>query len=145
MRHTHQIAILKQPHHSAMRSLPATVLSVLGSVALTFMLSACASEPKPPTQALQAAELAISNAEQARIADYASPELGEAREKLTAARLAVEKKDMIAAQRFAEQAQVDADLATAKQGVAKAKTVNDEMSKSTSTLKQEMQRNTGAK
>ena len=145
MRHTHQIAIVKQPHHSATRSLPVTVFTVLGSVALTFMLSACASEPKPPTQALQAAELAISNAEQARIADYASPELGEAREKLTAARLAVEKKDMLAAQRFAEQAQVDADLATAKQGVAKAKTVNDEMNKSTSTLKQEMQRNSGAK
>ena len=144
MQHTNKIVILEQPQ-SFMRFVPATVLTVLGAVAFTFMLSGCASDPLPPTHALQAAELAISNAEQVRVADYASPELVEAREKLTAARLAVEKKDMVAAHRFAEQARVNADLATAKANVAKAKEVNDEMQKSTSTLKQEMQRNSGAK
>ena len=143
MSYTNQIVTVKRSS-SPTRVLAVTTLLVIGVALESILLSACASTPLPPTQALQAAELAIKNAEQARVADYASPELGEAREKLTAARLAVEKKEMLAAQRFAEQARVDADLATAKAGVAKAKAVNDEMQKSTSTLKQEMQRNTGA-
>lgn len=114
------------------------------AVAVLFALAACASVPKPPTEALQAAEQAIANAEKARVADYASPELGEAREKLTAARSAVDKEQMVLAQRLAEQSRADAELASAKAEVAKARTVNDEMQKSTSTLKQEMQRNPGA-
>ena len=107
-------------------------------------LAACASTPKAPNDALQAAELAITGAEQARVADYASPELGEAREKLLAARAAVEQKKMDLARRLAEQSRVDAELATAKAEMAKAKAVNDEMQKSTESLKQEMQRNSGA-
>jgi hypothetical protein len=145
MHQTNQIITLKEARHPTMHFLPAALWISLGIITFMFMLTGCASTPQPPNQAIQAAELAINNAEQARVADYASPELAEAREKLTAARLAVEKKDMVAAHRFAEQARVDADLATAKTGVAKAKAVNDEMKKSTSTLKQEMQRNTGEK
>ena len=117
----------------------------LGAAAAALLaLAACASTPVPPTEALQAAETAISNAEQARIADYASPELGVAREKLTAARAAVEKEEMDLAQRLAEQSRAEAELASAKAEAAKAKAVNDEMRKSTDSLKQEMQRNTGA-
>lgn len=108
-----------------------------------LVLAACASVPQPPTEALQAAELAISNAEQARVADYASPELGQAREKLTAARAAVQQENMVLGQRLAEQSRVNAELASAKAEAAKAKAVNDEMRKSTETLKQEMQRNPG--
>ncbi len=107
-----------------------------------LFLAACASTP-PPTQQITAAEVAISHAEQARVADYASPELASARDKLTAARAAVAKEDMRTAQRLAEQAALEADLATAKLNAAKAKTVNDEMLKSTSVIKQEMQRNPG--
>jgi hypothetical protein len=113
-------------------------------VAALLMLSACATVPQPPTEALQGAEQAIANAEQARVADYASPELGQAREKLTAARAAVQEEKMVLAQRLAEESRVDAELASAKAEAAKAKTVNDEMRKSTETLKQEMQRNPGA-
>lgn len=114
------------------------------TVTALLTLVACASVPLPPTEALQAAELAITNAEKARVADYASPELGMARDKLTAARSAVEQEEMVLAQRLAEQSRVDAELAMAKAEVAKAKLVNDEMKKSTESLKQEMQRNTGA-
>lgn len=114
------------------------------AVTALLVLAACASAPKPPTEALQAAQLAITNAETARVADYASPELGEAREQLAAAKTAVEKEQMVAAAQLAEQSRVSAELAMAKAGVAKAKLVNDEMSKSTEALKQEMQRNTGA-
>ncbi len=122
--------------------LPRGMLTVTALAGL-LMLTACASTPMPPTEALQAAELAITNAEEVRVADYASPELGEARAKLTAARTAIQQEKMVEAQRLAEQSRVDAQLATAKAEMLKAKTVNDEMLKNTSTLKQEMQRNTG--
>lgn len=110
-----------------------------------LVLSACASSPKPPTESLQAAELAIGNAEQARVADYASPELAAAREKLIAARVAVEKDEMVKAARLADESTADAKLALARADVAKAKAVNEEMRKSTEALKQEMQRNPGAR
>lgn len=110
-----------------------------------LVLGACAASPKPPTEALQAAELAIGTAEQARVADYASPELGAAREKLVAARLAVEKEEMVKAARLADESTVDAKLALARADVTRAKMVNDEMRKSTDTLKQEMQRNPGVR
>lgn len=113
-------------------------------VGAMFALAGCASAPLPPTQALQAAELAITSAEQARVADYASPELGEARSNLAAARVAVTDEKMVLAQHLAERSRLDAELAIAKAEVAKAKVVNDEMKKSIETLKQEMQRNTGA-
>lgn len=113
------------------------------AIATALALSACASAPLPPTQALQAAELAIANAEKARVADYASPELSQARDKLASARTAVEQEQMEMALYLAEQSRVDADLASAKAEVVKAKTVNDEMKKSIETLKQEMQRNPG--
>jgi hypothetical protein len=113
-------------------------------VALSSMLllSACATTPAPQA-ALQAAELAITSAEQARVADYAAPELGEARSKLNAARTAVQEKDMVLAERLAEQSRLGAELAIARAEVAKTKTVNDEMQKSTDVIQQEMQRKTG--
>lgn len=116
-------------------------MSIIFVGALT--LASCMSKPVAPTQELQSAEQAITQAEQARVADYASPELREAREKLTAAQAAVRKEDMTLARRLAEQSKVEADLAMAKAQVAKAQLVNDEMKKGTKSLQQEMQRNTG--
>lgn len=113
-------------------------------VGAMFALGGCASAPMPPTEALQAAEQAITSAEQARVADYASPELGEARSNLAAARVAVTNEKMLLAQHLAERSRLDAELAIAKAEVAKAKVVNDEMKQSIETLKQEMQRTTGA-
>ena len=121
-----------------------TVCSLMAAACACLFLAACSSTP-PPTQQITAAEVAIGHAEQARVADYASPELAAARDKLTAARAAVVKEDMKTAKRLAEQAALEADLATAKLNAAKAKTVNDEMLKSTSVIKQEMQRNPGVK
>lgn len=120
---------------------PTVLLPMLGFASL--LLVACATKPSPPTAQLQAAQSAITTAEQARIADDASPELTEAREKLAAANEAVRKEDMVGAQRLAEVSRVDAELATAKAGAAKAQTVNDEMKKSTQALEVEMKRNTG--
>jgi hypothetical protein len=118
---------------------PRLLIATLG----LLVLGACASAPVAPTESLNAAARAITTAEQARVADYASLELSQAREKLAAARTAVQKEEMELAKRLADEALVDAELATAKAGEIKAKTVNTDMKQSTETLKQEMNRNTG--
>lgn len=122
------------------RKNPSTFLFViLGSF---LFLGGCASTPAP-NEALQAAELAITNAERARVADFAAPELGDARDKLAAARAAVNEENMVLAERLAEQSRVGAELAIAKAEVGKTQAVNDEMKKSTDVMQQEMQRNRG--
>jgi hypothetical protein len=108
-----------------------------------LMLAACFSEPQPPTSDLQAAELAIANAEHSQVAGYASAELSEARDKLRAANIAVQDKKMVLAQRLAVESRVDAELSAARADAVRAGAVNHEMSKSIDTLKQEMQRNSG--
>jgi hypothetical protein len=122
---------------------------MLTAVCSVFTIAACASTPPEPTVALKAAEQAIAAADRTRIADAASPELSEAREKLTAAQAAAQneklKDRMIVAERLALESRADAELASAKNEAAKAKAVNDEIKQSTATLSQEMQRNTGAK
>lgn len=120
------------------------VVKVVASTCiLASTLVACTSTPKPPTEALQAAELSIANAEQARVADYASPELSAAREKLTEARVAATEKDMQRAARLAEQARADAELATARAQAAKAQEVNETLKKNIDDLQQELQRQSG--
>jgi hypothetical protein len=115
---------------------------VVPVLALSF-LGACASTPPVPAPNLQAAELAIGNAERVDAASHAAAELGEAREKLSSARHAVEQKDMVAAARLADESRAEAELAAARSGVAKANAVNDDMKRNTTTLIEEMQRKTG--
>lgn len=109
-----------------------------------FVLAACASAAVAPTQALQAAESAISNAEQARVADYASAELTTARQKLASANAAVRDERMVEAEYLAIESRTHAEVALARAEELKAKAVNDDMRQSIDTLKQEMQRATGA-
>lgn len=111
--------------------------------AIVLLMTACAAAPVPPTNELLAARTAIESAEQARVADYASPELSEARDKLSAANAAVQLEEMTIARRLAEQSQADAQLALAKSQATKARLVNEEMLSSTNSLKVEMQRNAG--
>ncbi|MCA1790637.1 MAG: DUF4398 domain-containing protein [Thioalkalivibrio sp.] len=120
-------------------------LRLLAAAAGLLALAACASAPPAPTHALQAAETAITSAEQARVADYASIELNEARENLAAARKAVQDEDMARAERLAEQSRVNAELASANAEMSRARAINEEMQKSIDILKQEMQRGPGAR
>ncbi len=119
-------------------------LQLASAAAGLLALAACATTPPAPTAALNAASQAIANAEQARAAEYAPAELGQARDELAAARTAVQNEQMVAARRLAEQSRAGAELAFAKTEAAKAKAVNDETRKSTEEIKQEMQRNPGA-
>jgi putative cell wall-binding protein len=128
-------------HNSRLHRRAAAVVGLGGAL----LLAACASTPPEPTVALKAAEQAIAAADRTRVADAASPELSEAREKLIAAQTAVQGKHMVEAERLSLESRVDAELASAKIEAAKARTVNDEMKRSTDTLTQEMQRNKGDK
>jgi H+/gluconate symporter-like permease len=120
-------------------------LFIAVAAAGALALAACATPPQPPTQALQAAESAIANAEQSRVADYASAELTIAREKLTAARAATRNNEMAQAEFLAIESRTHAELAYAQAEELKAKAVNDEMQKSIDTLKKEMERARGAR
>jgi hypothetical protein len=71
--------------------------------------------------------------------------LGEARTRLASADTAVSERRMTMAERFAEESRAEADLASAKTADVKAKAVNDEMTRSTGTVIEEMQRNSGEK
>ena len=110
-----------------------------------LLLQACASTPPEPTVALHAAEQAIAVADTSRVPDTSSPELAEARTKLSDAQLAVQRRQMIEAERLAQESRADAELATARIAQAKAHAVNEEIEHSTQTLAQEMQRNAGAR
>lgn len=123
------------------RKYPTLQLGVVLTLLLT--LGACASAPMAPSVSLQAAEQAITTAEQDQVADYASYDLSQARDKLAAAKVAVQKEEMVLAKRLAEQSLVDAQLATAKTSEIKAGKINQEMQESTRTLQEEMDRGTG--
>jgi hypothetical protein len=111
--------------------------------ACVFFLSACASPPPPPTQEISAAEQSLTDAEQARVAQYALPELQEARSKLAAARKAVQDEQMVKAKRLALEASASIKLASAKADLAKAEEVNAQMKKNIQVLEEEMQRTQG--
>ena len=109
-------------------------------------LAACASLPPPPTDALQAADIAMTNAETDHAADYAPLEMRTAHEKLSAARADAQQPDgpqFAQARPLADEARADADLASAKAHLAKAEAVNQELQKNSNTLRQELQRGSG--
>lgn len=109
-------------------------------VGAVILLGACASAPKPPTEAMDAAQSAIGNAEVANAGRFASVELGEAREKLSRAKSASANEQMLAALRLAEESRVMAELAYARTETAKALAINSEMSRGAEALSEEMQR-----
>lgn len=122
----------------------AKALRVLAVSSLLLVLAACASAPLPPTQQLQAAELAIRGAEQESVAEYSPLELRQAHDKLNAARTAVQAEEMEVALRLANESRISAELATAQTAELKAKAVNDEMQASIDAMQQEARRTQGA-
>jgi hypothetical protein len=111
--------------------------------AIFLFTAACASTPPIPSASLQAAQQSIANAERVESGTHAAAELSEAKAKLAAAQSAVDAKNMLAAERLADEAHVEAELAVAKTGVVKANAVNADIERSNATLVEEMQRNAG--
>lgn len=115
-------------------------------IALPILLLVAGSafaRPPVPTANIQAAQLAIANAERVDAAKHAGVELGEARGKLAAAQSAVQEKKMVVAQQYADEARAEAELAAAKAGAVKALAANEDIKRGTATLVEEMQRKSG--
>ena len=108
-----------------------------------FFLAGCAAAPLAPTAQIGAAHQAISSAERSGAGRYAPGEIAEAREKLTGADQEVAQRRMLAAQRLAEEARAEAELASATTEAAKANAVNADLQRGNHALIDEMQRNTG--
>ena len=115
-------------------------LVAAGLAGLLMLIAACASAPPAPDSALDAAKVAISNAEKAEAGQFAAAELGEARTKLALADNAVREESMVVAERFAQESRVQAELASARTAMAKSAAVNKEMERGADALTEEMQR-----
>lgn len=127
--------------HQSINALRRDRLGVVLTLAIIILLlSACVSTPLVPTSALTDARSAIANAEQAGARQYASAELDEAQQKLIMAEQSVADEQMMEAERFAEEAQVVAELATARTESEKAATINREMNRSYEALIEELRR-----
>lgn len=112
------------------------LLIICCASALTY---GCASKQPVANESLLAAEQAIESAERARVSEYAAAELMQARDILGRARLAKTKKDLINADRLAQQSLVITQLAFARAELVKAEQINSEIEFSIEQLKQEMQ------
>lgn len=113
---------------------------VAGLAGILMLATACASAPPAPDAAIDAAKVAIANAEKADAGHFAGAELGEARRKLASADEAVKGESMILAERFAQESRVQAELASARTEAAKAAAVNKEMERGADALAEEMER-----
>lgn len=116
-----------------------------GLVAATLLLGACATAAVAPTSALDAARVAIVNAEKMDASHYAGAELDAARQKMLRAERAVsaggdEAGNMILAERQAQQARIEAELAMARTESRKAAEVNEDLIRSAEALEAEMNR-----
>jgi predicted nucleic acid-binding Zn-ribbon protein len=110
------------------------------SVALALALAACGATGERPERDLARAEAGIRQAEQGGAGQYGALELQAARDKLSRARAAVDEGEMDVAQRLAEQAALDAELAAAKTRSRKADLAVQEVENSIAVLQEEMRR-----
>ena len=81
--------------------------------AALITVSSC-STARPPSDLLANAELGVRAADEARADEFAAVDLKNARDKLAKAKQAMAAEKYNEARRFAESAQVDAELAEAK-------------------------------
>lgn len=104
-------------------------------------IAGCASTGDRPDRELAAAEVTIEQAQQSGAGRYGSMELGAAQQKLAAARAAVQRDDMHTARRLAEEASLDAELASATARNRKARSAVDEINETIDVLRDEIAHN----
>jgi|SRR5215831_7508377 len=115
--------------------------AVIGFLLLCGMvgLSGCASRPPAATlEQLSKADLAVKQADKTKAPEYASVELYTAREQLTSAQQALNKKDYAEARRMAERALVNAQLAETMAGAAQTRQAATELQQSVQDLRREV-------
>ena len=99
------------------------------------MAAGCASAPPPPT--LLQARQAVEQAQQAPADQYAALELHEAQEKLNAAEAAATAEKNAEAERLAQEALINVQVAQAKADAEHSNRAADELAKTVQTLQQE--------
>lgn len=111
---------------------------VIGSVA---MLAACTSV-QPPHDQMATSKAALNTAISTGANEFAPAQIKAATEKMTLAEKAMSDKNYAVATQQAEQALVDAQLATAISRAAKAKKAADALQEDSRILRQEIDRKT---
>ena len=104
-----------------------------------LVIAGCASIP-PPTEQIAVSKAAVSNATRAGGNEFASADMRAAQDKLDRAIQAMTAEDYDNARLLAEQAQVDAQLAAAKAGSAKAQQAATAVQEDSEVLRKEIDR-----
>jgi predicted lipid-binding transport protein (Tim44 family) len=107
---------------------------------ITVIFYGCSST-KPPTDTLAKAELSVRAAHEAGAEELAQTDLRKAREKLEQSQQAMAARNYDEARRFAEGAQVDAELAEAKADAAIVRRAADEVLRRVDALQGDTERN----
>lgn len=122
-------AISKHPWHRATLAIGFAVVTISG----------CATVQRP-TEQIAVSKLAISNANSAGANEFAADEMRAAQDKLDRANLAMKVEDYKNAKSLAEQAQVDAQLVTAKARTGKAQKATATVQEDSRVLRNELDR-----
>lgn len=116
---------------------------MLSAPVLAVLLSACGTTHAPPTAKIAAADSAIRQAEDNQARDFAALDLRYAQDKLQNAKAAVASGDddrYPQAAQLADEATVDARLASEKARAARSEKLEADMQKSLDTLREETAR-----
>ena len=111
------------------------------TMAVATLVAGCASTPAP-TEQMAVSRAAISNASSAGADEFAPAQFKSAMEKMDSAERAMTQKDYSRARQLAEQAQVDAQLASATARTAKAQKAADTVQEDRRVLREELDRKT---
>lgn len=104
------------------------------------VLAGCVVRAPAPDKEVTLATQSIVQAQSSGAVEFAPVELRAAREKLSQAKLAMDKEENLKAKQLADEAMVDANLAEAKARSAKAQKVVEELQESIRILQEEMNR-----
>lgn len=123
----------------AMSMSPQTI--TLSALVLACIFGAgCATQGPIPTEQLTKARALVEQADKADAQRYAPADLQRAHDELSNAEKAVNDRKYDDARRYAEDAQVDADLASARASSGEAQHAAHEVSRSIDSLRQESER-----
>ena len=110
---------------------------ILLCAASVVLLGACRSAGPPPTTQMAQARTALEQAQEAGAGEYAAMDLRRAQQKFEEARAALSNRQHVRARRLAEQAAVDAELASIRARSAKTQEAVTELRESIRALQQE--------
>jgi hypothetical protein len=128
------------PRRSGMwRPALARAATAAGLLSMVFLAGGCATA-KPPTDTLSRAEMQLRTAAEARADELAPMDLQRAREKLESSKKAMAAGRYDEARRFAEAAEVEAELAEAKADAEITWQAADRLRRTIDALRQEMER-----